>query len=286
MKHEDVPVEKIKLAHRFRVDAGDIEGLAANIRELGLMQPIGVDKFYQLIFGSRRLAACKDILKWKRIPAVVLNIDSLLAGEYAENEFRKQFTPSERAAIGKAIEAELGNRHGGDRSTAAIAALEKGKSADIAAKRAGFKSAESFERAKTVTAKGAPELVEAMDAGAVSIDAAAKIATQPKAEQRRIVQLPKGEQREIVKRIRQTKADKEKDEQRAYDLRVYRGLAESVERVAMFQEPAKATWEGLSRVSAFRFSEHLGMAITCLVRLQKEHPNAARKPGIVPKTAN
>ena len=61
------------------------------------------------------------------------------------NEFRKQFTPSERKAIGEAIEAELGDRHGGDRrSSAAIAALEtttEGRTIDLAAKRAGFKSA-------------------------------------------------------------------------------------------------------------------------------------------------
>jgi hypothetical protein len=48
----------------------------------------------------------------------------------------------------------LGNRHGGDRkSTSAIAELDrspKGNSIDIAAKRAGFASTESYERTKTV----------------------------------------------------------------------------------------------------------------------------------------
>jgi len=36
----------------------------------------------------------------------MLNLDSILAGEYAENEFRKQFTPSGRGAIGTTIEKE------------------------------------------------------------------------------------------------------------------------------------------------------------------------------------
>jgi ParB/RepB/Spo0J family partition protein len=283
MKHEDIPVDKIKIGNRHRIERGDIDGLAANIGELGLLQPIGVDRYYQLIFGERRLEACKCVLNWKTIPAVVLDIDSLIAGEYAENQFRKDFTPIERAAIGEAILKELGNRHGGDRSTAAIAALEKGKSADIAAKRAGFKSAETFERVKTVAAKGAPELIAAMEAGKLSVDAAAKIASQPKDEQQRIVEMPKEEQREIVKQIRQTKADKESVEGRAYDVRVFRGLAEHVEQVANHHIEAKATWEGLTRVSAYNFSEHLTRAIACLVRLEKAHPNEPRKPGLVPR---
>src|SRR5215471_21571590 len=112
MKIEDVPIKKIHIGPRYRTDGGDLESFAANIRDIGLLQPIGVDPYYNLIFGLRRIHACRDILGWKTIPCIVLNIDSLVAGEYAENEFRKQFTPSERAAIGKAIEAQLGNRHG------------------------------------------------------------------------------------------------------------------------------------------------------------------------------
>src|SRR5215468_2818907 len=99
MKTENLPVDKIHVGQRHRMEMGDIEALAANIRQMGLLQPIGVDPFFHLIFGFRRLWACKDILKWKTIPAVVFNLESILAGEYAENEFRKQFTPSERAAL-------------------------------------------------------------------------------------------------------------------------------------------------------------------------------------------
>jgi hypothetical protein len=117
----------------------------------------------------RRLEACKDILKWETIPAITLNLESILAGEYAENEFRKQFTASERAAIGAAIEQELGDRRGQHSTKDNVAAIaansEQGKSADIAAKRAGFASAETFERAKAVVARGTPEVIRAMDAG-------------------------------------------------------------------------------------------------------------------------
>jgi hypothetical protein len=33
-----------------------------------------------------------------------------LAGEFSENEFRKNFAKSERIAIGKALEEEIGRR--------------------------------------------------------------------------------------------------------------------------------------------------------------------------------
>jgi len=284
MKYEEVAISRIKVGHRHRRDDGDTEALAANIKELGLLQPVGLDRHHHLIFGFRRLYACQIHLNWKTIPAIILDIDSLLAGEYAENEFRKNFTQSERSAIGAALEVELGNRKGQRSDLSAIAEkLPKGNTVDLAAKRAGFKSTESYERAKTVVAKGAPELVEAMDKGKLSIDAAAKIASQPKAEQKRIVSLPKEKQREIVNRIRKTKADKEKNEKRSFDLRVYRGLHDAVSFIAAHHQDPKSTWEGLQRVSAYKFSENLNLAITCLVRIQKEHPNAPRRPGLVAK---
>ena len=57
MKVESVPVNRIKVGARFRQDVGNLEELAANIREMGLLQPIGIDSYYHLIFGARRLEA-------------------------------------------------------------------------------------------------------------------------------------------------------------------------------------------------------------------------------------
>jgi hypothetical protein len=107
---------------------------------------------------------------WKHIPCVVVKLKSVLAGEYAENEIRKQFTPSERAAIGKAVEAELAQteRRGNPQLRANAGNSERGESRDIAAHRAGFKSAETFERAKLVTEKGTAELQAAMDSPVTS----------------------------------------------------------------------------------------------------------------------
>jgi len=46
------------------------------------------------------------------MPAQVVNLESILLGEYAENELRKDFTKSERYANAKQIEALLGERRG------------------------------------------------------------------------------------------------------------------------------------------------------------------------------
>jgi ParB family chromosome partitioning protein len=273
MKHEDVPIDKIKLGHRHRIDRGDIESLAANIRDIGLLQPVGVDPFYELIFGMRRLEACKDVLGWKTIPAVILDIESILAGEYAENEFRKEFTPSERAAIGAAIEKEIGKQQGKQLVQNIGQTGPPIKTEDLIAQRAGFGNPTTMGQAQRVVERGTLEVIGAMDSGELSISAAAAISSQPKDEQERIVQMPIDERREIVRRIRQTKADREADERRAYDLRVFRGFAEAVETVANFYEDARDTWAGLQRVSAYGFAEHLDRALKCLERIRREHPN-------------
>lgn len=41
-----------------------------------------------------------------------MNVTSIAAGEYAENEMRKDFTASERVAIAQAVKLEIGNRQG------------------------------------------------------------------------------------------------------------------------------------------------------------------------------
>jgi len=279
MKVETVAISKIIVGEQFRKDPGDLEALAANIREMGLLQPIGIDSHHNLIFGGRRLEACAEILKWKSIPCAILRMKSLLAGQYAENEFRKNFTVSERTAIGKAVEAELGKRQG--RPTKNLdncPAFPKGNTRDIAAKRAGFETGKTFERAKQVADKGSPELKEAVDKGEVSISAGAVIASQPKAEQKRIVEMPKDERKEVIQQIRKTKADQEADAKRAEDVRLFRGLFDAVKFIAGFAVKPMETWEGLARVSAWEFESYMDRSLEYLIELRKARPNEPKKP--------
>lgn len=72
---------------------------------------------------------------------------------------REDFRPSERVAIGLALEAEVGERRGGDMANGTIGPFEGERTRDLAAKRAGFTSGKQYERAKSVVQAGAPELI-------------------------------------------------------------------------------------------------------------------------------
>lgn len=97
-----VKCSEIKIGERVRKDLGDIDSLADNIEELGLLQPIGVTSGNDLVFGERRLAACKS-LNYEEIEVVVVDSDGLLECETAENVSRKNFVMSERVVIRKIL---------------------------------------------------------------------------------------------------------------------------------------------------------------------------------------
>lgn len=224
-----VAISQIKVGGRHRKDMGDLAGLAASIEKQGLLQPIGITEGNELVFGERRLRACRDILGWKEIPARVVNVTSILDGEHDENEVRKDFTPSERVAIAEAVRAALGERRGRE-NTDNSPEYKGAETRDIAAKKSGFGSGKQYERAKSVTEKGVPELVEKMDAGEVSVSAAAVIAKQEPSEQARIVAEGKlkaaaAELREAEKQAKEAaslpKAEPLTEEQKSEQKRVF-----------------------------------------------------------------
>lgn len=202
----EVSIEHVVVQDRFRKDFGDIDGLAASIKELGLLQPIGIDSGYRLVFGERRLRACKQ-LGQDKIKVRFVNLDSLLKGELAENEFRKDFTPSERVAIGEAIEKELqGRNHRPEKeSPENFPELPKGDTRDLVAKATGFGNGKTYEQAKKVVQNAAPELVEAMDKGEASVSAASALLDLTHAEQANVVREGK---KAIQKAAKQAKAEK------------------------------------------------------------------------------
>jgi N6-adenosine-specific RNA methylase IME4 len=97
-------IASIRISKRHRRDLGDIDELAQSIQEIGLLQPIVVTPAGTLIAGGRRLKACKA-LGWDKVPITVTDIDKIARGEYAENHFRKAFTPSEYADIADELES-------------------------------------------------------------------------------------------------------------------------------------------------------------------------------------
>jgi ParB family chromosome partitioning protein len=167
-------------------------------------QPIGIDQNYRLVFGERRYRAF-ELLGRETIPARIVHVDSLLQAEHAENEIRKDFTPSERVAIAKAIEDELKaiERRGRPKAETGqgeliepenvqdFAQLEGRKSREIAAEKAGFGNPETYRQARKVTEEAIPELVDAMDKGDIAISTAAKLVTAPSETQQYAAENPK-----------------------------------------------------------------------------------------------
>jgi hypothetical protein len=127
MTHPDVlalSLDRISVCPgRHRQDMGDFKAVADSMSEIGLLQPIGVTADFALVFGERRLRAARN-LGWTAILARIVDVPSIVAGEYAENEVRKDFTPSARVAIAGAIRAEIGSRQG--RRTDHSALLDRG----------------------------------------------------------------------------------------------------------------------------------------------------------------
>ena len=211
-----VPINNITVGTRHRQDLGDIAGLANSINSLSLLQPIGVDSQMNLVFGQRRLEACRS-LGWDSIPTRVIDAPAILA-ENDENEVRKDFTPSERVAIGKAIEELLGNRQG-QRTDVDAAGLPQNfaevkagqETRAVAAQRAGFGNAETYRQAKAVVANGTSELVDAMDRGDVSISAAATLSKLPQEQQQATLAGGKEAVLDCVRQVRDTREQPQRD---------------------------------------------------------------------------
>ena len=100
-------IDAVAVTDRHRKDMGDLTALADSIATLGLLHPIVLTPTGRLIAGQRRLEACK-LLGWTEIPAVTVahinDARSILTAERDENTCRKDMTPSEKVAVGMAIE--------------------------------------------------------------------------------------------------------------------------------------------------------------------------------------
>ena len=119
---------------------GDMQALQDSIQANGLLQPIGVDKDRRLVFGGRRLAACKA-LGLVTIEAKVVDCDALIA-ENDENEVRKAFTVSERVAIAAAVAERLKGQQLANLKQNRVGNISgseaQGETRDLAAAKAGL----------------------------------------------------------------------------------------------------------------------------------------------------
>lgn len=139
-----IPITKIQVRDRIRKDFGNIEELAKDIEQNGLINPPVVNKEYTLLAGERRLRACQ-MLGWEQIPVTMMDTrdaEHELNIEISENDVRKGFSKSERVdymyrlmriekekaaermKAGKAIDPTLKSAEGGE--AAALTAKQFG----------------------------------------------------------------------------------------------------------------------------------------------------------------
>lgn len=116
---DDILLELVDIADNVRVDAGELDELAASIAELGVLQPIKVttqpDGRYRAVYGQRRVLASRQLGRL-RIPAIVQpagDVDAKGARrsieQLAENLQRKDLNPIEEAvALREVLEATKG----------------------------------------------------------------------------------------------------------------------------------------------------------------------------------
>lgn len=166
-------ISEITKNGRHRKDLGDLSQLAKSIEEIGLLHPVVIRADNVLIAGERRLEACK-LLGWQKVPVRIVDLQSIVRGEYDENTMRKDFTNSEAFAIyaevkplmqaeakGRQEATQFGGNGGGN-----FPPPDKGKTRDKAAAGVG-RSGKTMEKIETIVyaaeEMGLPELVEIMD---------------------------------------------------------------------------------------------------------------------------
>jgi ParB family chromosome partitioning protein len=176
----EAAVADIRVGDRHRKDLGDLVPLIKSIRDLGLLHPLVVTPDMQLVAGCRRLEAVRE-MGWATVPVhVVDGLDDAVAAlraERDENLCRKDFSPSEAVAIGKALEdleraeakkrQQEGGRAGG-KASGKLPEASKGEARDKVAASVGM-SPRTYDKAKDVAeaAEQDPEkygdLVQEMD---------------------------------------------------------------------------------------------------------------------------
>jgi ParB family chromosome partitioning protein len=114
----EIPIERIRpnpRQPRQRMDQDELEGLAASIREHGVLQPILVTETldgYQLVAGERRFRA-SQLAGLERIPAVIRQLADRDQLELAlvENLQRADLSPMEEAHAYQSLATEFSMTH-------------------------------------------------------------------------------------------------------------------------------------------------------------------------------
>jgi len=176
------------------IEGAEFDALVADVAKQGLLEAI-VTLDGDILDGRNRYRAC--VAAGVEPHFEVFEGADPVAFVVSKNVARRHLDESQRAMAGAKI-ASLQDGQRGDKV--------QGTSIEVASTMLNVGRA-SVERAKTVHKQGTPELVKAVEAGRVSVSAAADVATLPKVEQTEIVAKGEKEILEAAKRIRIHKAE-------------------------------------------------------------------------------
>jgi ParB family chromosome partitioning protein len=165
-------INKIRVNDRIRKDFGNIEELAEDIKQNGLINPPVVTPEHELIAGERRLRACKHI-GFQQIEVRVMTVTDFehqLKLEISENEHRKEFTFSERVEWARRLEQveKLRAKERMGQGKDNLPDHESGQVRDIVADQAGFGSGKQYDKAKFIADNATPEIIQQLDDGLIS----------------------------------------------------------------------------------------------------------------------
>ena len=174
-------INQIKVSDRIRKDFGDIEELAIDIEENGLINPIVVTEDWELIAGERRLRAHK-YLGEETIEVKIMSIrdaEHKLKLEIAENEQRKEFTFSERIEWARKLE-RIERVKAEERKKAGVSLNltqnssegHKNETRQIVAEQVGFGSHDTLRKAQFIADNADQELIEKLNQELISINKA------------------------------------------------------------------------------------------------------------------
>jgi len=171
-----VSIDQIKVNDRIRKEFGDIQILADDIKENGLINPPVVTPDYELIAGERRLRAC-ELLGYQQIEVRVMTVrdfEHQLHLEISENEKRKNFTFSEGIEWAKRLEQveALKAKERMVNPVQTFAEGETGRTRDKVASDAGFGSGETYRKAKFIADNADAGTIEELDKGQTTINKA------------------------------------------------------------------------------------------------------------------
>lgn len=169
-------IDKVIVEGRIRSDYGNLEELANDIKENGLINPPVVTPDFKLIAGERRYKAMK-MLGWPQIEVRIMTVTDALHQiklEISENENRKDFSFSEKMKWADMLKVEYkkiadANQKAG---TSGKILPEVGRVRDKLANDVGFGNGETFRQAEYVMQHADTDMISKLDDGDLSVNAA------------------------------------------------------------------------------------------------------------------